>query len=544
MKKVWTLLLVCGLVLSLAAVGFAAAKEKPKYGGVWKDALQNNPPYLDPVMSTDVTSSEVIYQMFETLVENDNDGGLKPLLAQSWKASKDAMTFTFTLRKGVHFHASTEGGKPTANGGREVTAQDWVWTFNYICSPKTNSPRAYFMDMLKGYKEFQSGKADSLAGVKAIDKYTLQFTLSQPYSPFVSVLAYNTFVVLPKEDVQKWGENWNFHPVGTGPFKFESWAQDNKIVLSKNENYWLKDEFGGKMPYLDKIEFRIIEDFGVMWEEFKAGNLYQTEVDDPYYQEARTKYKNSFIERPDLSIYYFGMNMQKGIFAKNKNLRQALNYAVDREALNKMVLNGREFPAKGVLPPGMMGYNPKLKGYNFDPAKAKELMKKAGYPNGFSVTLQYNTNTRHRRVAEALQAMLSQYGVKITLKNVEWATHLDTTARGDVEFFRMGWTCDYNDPDNFLYVLFNSANIGEQGNYTHYRNPSVDMLTLKARTETNPAVRKQLYQQAEQIIVDDAPMLFLLHQSTHSLVQPFVKGYELPAFGQYANKFFNVWLDK
>lgn len=544
MKRVLTLLLVCGLVLSLAAVGFAAAKEKPKYGGVWKDALQSNPPYLDPVQSTDTTSAEVIYQMFETLLENDTEGNLKPLLAESWKANKEATVFTFKLRKGVRFHATTEGGKPTANGGREVTAQDWVWTFNYICNPKTNSPRAYFMDAIKGYKEYRDGKASSLAGVKAIDKYTLQFTLSAPYSPFVSVLAYNTFVVLPKEDVQKWGENWNFHPVGTGPFKFESWAQDNKIVLTRNENYWAKDEFGNKLPYLDRIEYRIIEDFGVMWEEFKVGNLYQTEVDDPYYMEAKTKYKSSFFERPELGTYYYGMNMEKGIFANNKYLRQAMNYAVDREALNKLVLNSRQFPAKGVLPPGMFGYNTKLKGYKYDPAKAKELLKKAGYPNGIEITFQYNTDNRHRRIAEALQAMYAKSGIKLTLKNVEWGTHLDTTARGDVGFFRMGWTCDYNDPDNFLYVLFNSANIGEQGNYTRFSNPTVDMLTLKARKETNPEVRKKLYQQAEQIIVDEAPMVFLYHYSTHSLVQPFVRGYVLPAFGQYSNKFVRVWLDK
>lgn len=544
MKKLLTLLLVCALVLCVGAVTFAAAKEKPKMGGVWKDALAANPPYLDPVMATDTTSSEVINQIFETLVENDTNGNLKALLAESWKVNKDSTVFTFKLRKGVRFHATTEGGKATVNGGREVTAQDWVWTFNYIVSPKTNSPRAYFMDCIKGYKEFRDGKADSLEGVKAIDKYTLEFTLSQQFAPFVSVLAYNTFVVLPKEDVTKWGENWNFHPVGTGPFKFESWQQDNKLVMTKNENYWAKDEFGNKLPYLDRIEFRIIEDLGVMWEEFKVGNLFQTEVDDPYYLEAKAKYKDSFFERPELGTYYYGMNMEKGIFANNKALRQAMNYAIDRDALNKLVLNSRQFPARGVLPPGMFGYNPKLKGYTYDPKKAKELMKQAGYPNGFEVTFQYNTNNQHRRVAEALQAMYAQVGIKINLKNVEWGTHLDTTARGEVPFFRMGWTCDYNDPDNFLFVLFNSANIGEQGNYTRYHNPVVDTLTLKARKESNPEVRKKLYQQAEQIIVDDAPMVFVYHYSTHSLVQPFVKGYELPAFGQYSNKFKTVWLNK
>ena len=179
-------------------------------------------------MATDTTSAEVGYQIFETLVAIDPNGEIVPLLAESWKASPDGKTFTFKLRKGVYFHKTTEGGKPTANGGREVTADDWVWTFNYICDPKTNSPRAYFIDMVKGYKEYREGKAQSISGIKALDKYTLQIETTYPFAPFIAVLSYNTFVVLPKEDVLKRGKDWNFHVVGTGPFKFESWKHDDK----------------------------------------------------------------------------------------------------------------------------------------------------------------------------------------------------------------------------------------------------------------------------------------------------------------------------
>ncbi len=537
----FTFLMVCVLVFSLSVVGFAA----PKYGGIWKDALQNNPPHLDPVQGTDTTSSEVGYQLFETLVANDTEGELVPLLAESWEVNDNSTVFTFKLRKGVKFHATTEGGKPTANGGREATAHDWVWTFNYICSPDNiNSPRAYFIKDIKGYTDYQDRKIDALAGVEALDDYTLKITLEGPFAPFIAVLAYNTFVVLPHEDVEKWNKDWNFHPVGTGPFKFESWTQDDKLILSRNENYWAKDENGNQLPYLDGIEFRIIEDYSVMWEEFKVGNIYQTYVDDPYYLEALAQYKESFFERPQLGTYYYGMNMEIEPFANNKPLRQAMNYAVNREALNELVMNGRQTPAKGVLPPGMFGYNPDLKGYTYDPKKAKELLKEAGYPNGFEITLQYNNNTFHARVAEAMQAMYAQVGIKINLKNAEWGTHLDTTERGEVPFFRMAWVCDYNDPDNFLYVLLNSANKGAQGNYTRYHNPIVDMLTLQAQRESNPVLRKKAYQDAEQIIVEEAPWVFIYHYSTHSLIQPYVRNYELPSFGQYANKFTSVWLDK
>lgn len=537
-RFIW--LTVCLVVLCVTTMAFA---ESPKYGGIWKDALRQNPPYLDPAMATDTTSAEVDYQIFETLVENDSEGNLVPLLAESWEMNGDATAVVFKLRRGVKFHKTTEGGQLTANGGREVTADDWVWTFNYICAPETNSPRAYFVEFIKGYEEYRAGKTETLAGVKALDDYTLKFELSEKFAPFASVLAYNTFVVFPKEDVLKWGDEWNFHPVGTGPFKFELWNQDDKIILSKNEEYWGQDENGNPLPYLDGIEFRIIEDYAVMWEEFKVGNLYQTFTDDPYYLEAKTKYRDSFYELPQLGTFYFGMNQELPPFKDNKPLRHAMNYAINRDLLNEIVLNGRQTPAKGILPPSMFGYNRNLTGYNYDPEKAKQLLKEAGYPNGLEITLQYDTNTFYARIVEALQAQYAQIGIKVNLKNIDWGTHLDTTARGEVPLFRMGWVCDYNDPDNFLYVLLNSENKGPRGNYTRYHNPIVDMLTKRARRESDPEIRKQLYQEAEEIIVDDAPMVFIFHYTTDSLVQPFVRGYVLPAFGQYSNKFTKVWLD-
>lgn len=278
-----------------------------KYGGVFRYGMMSNPPDLDPVHATDTSSSRVINQMFETLVGLDSEGNVIPLLAESWDA-KDGKVFTFHLRKGVKFHATTEGGKPTANGGREVTADDWVWTFNYICNPETNSERAYFVDMIKGFKDYQEGKADKLEGVKKIDDYTLQIELEYPFAPFISVLTYNTFVVLPKEDVEKWGDQFNFHPVGTGPFKFEEWVQDQKVVLSKNESYWMKDKDGNPLPYMDGIEFRVLPELSTEWTEFTLGNLEAIdEVDDPYYKEAKEKYQ--FYERPQMGTYYYGMNV-------------------------------------------------------------------------------------------------------------------------------------------------------------------------------------------------------------------------------------------
>ena len=539
MKRVLIPLL---LVTLLVFTGHVMA-DGPQYGGIWKDALEQNPPDLDPVQSTDTTSSEMIYQMFETLVEYDSEGNVVPLLAKSWDISEDGLVYTFHLRKGVHFHKTIEGGTLTANGGRKVTAKDWVWTFNYVCDPETKSPRAYFIDVIKGYDEFRDGKTDRLTGVRAVDDYTLEITLQRPFAPFISVLAYNTFSVMPKEDVEKWGDDWNFHPVGTGAFKFEKWEQDSVVAMTRNENYWKTDENGNQLPYLDGIEFRIIPDSTMMWNEFEIGNIYQTYVDDPFYQKAKEKYPDSFRERPWMGTYYYGMNVEKEPF-NNKKVRQAMNYAINRQAMIDLVLNGRFTPAKGILPPGMFGYNPDLEGYTYDPEKAKKLLAEAGYPDGFEVTLQYNSRDREKRIAEALQAQYQMVGINVKLQSIDWGTHLDTVERGEVPFFRMGWVSDYNDPDNFLYVLLNSENIGPRGNYARYHNPEFDRLTKKGRLVTDPKKRKELYQKAEKIAVEDAPWVFIQHYTTHSLVQPFVKGYELPSFGQYSNKFRDVWLDK
>ncbi len=541
LKKSLLVSLLALLVVGLTVSAFAA--EQPKYGGVWKDALQQNPPHLDPVQATDTTSAEVGYQLFETLVAIDSEGELYPLAAESWEVLDGGTRFIFNLRKGVKFHASTEGGTPTANGGREVTAHDWVWTFNYIADPDTNSPRAYFIDMVKGYEEYRQGQTENISGIKALDDYTLQIETSYAFAPFVQVLTYNTFVVLPKEDVSKWGKEFNFHPVGSGPFKFEEWKQDEKVVLSRNENYWMKDEFGNQLPYLDGIEFRIIIDYTIMYTEYKLGNIYQTYVDDPYYEEAKGGTVGQFMERPQMGTYYFGFNTELAPF-NDKRVRQAFNYAINRQALIDLVMNGRGTPAKGVLPPGMFAYNENLSGYTYDPAKARALLKEAGYGNGLEVTLQYNTSAGHKRISEALQAQFSQIGVKVNLQNVDWGVHLDTVERGEVPFFRMGWVVDYPDPDNFLYTLLHSANIGAQGNYSRFNNARFDDLTSEARVEGDQEKRREMYQEAEKIAVEEAPWLFIYHYETHSLVHDYVRGYELPAFGQYANRFGRVWLDK
>ena len=523
----------------------SAAQEdgKPVYGGVLRWHEVANQPKLDVHMATDTTSARVIYCIFENLVTNSLDGqSVIPQLAESWSASDDGLTWTFNLRKGVRFHKETEGGKPTENGGREVTAADWKWTFERMI--RDNSPRAYFVDCIAGYDEMADGNAEEWSGIRAVDDYTLEFTLKQQFSPFLTVLSYNSFGVVPKEDVEKWGADFNFHPVGTGPFVFEEWVQDQRVTLKKNPEYWGKDEDGNQLPYLDGWELVVIPDGTVAWEEFKKGNIdIMRDVPDNLVSDARSLLGDKMLDGPQPGTYYFGFNMQKEPFKSNKALRHALNYAVDRERINDLVLEGLWFPAKGILPPSMPGYNPNLESYSYDPEKAKELLTEAGFPDGFETTLQVNQNVRHRAIAEAVQAQVAELGIKLNVQIVDWGVHLDTLDRGEYDgMYRMGWVVDYLDPDNFLYVNLHSSNFGAKGNYSFYSNPEADKLMEEGRTETDPAKRVEIYQKAEQTIVDDAPWLFLFYYYNNMATQKWVGGATLPAFGNYTAWMDNVWM--
>jgi peptide/nickel transport system substrate-binding protein/oligopeptide transport system substrate-binding protein len=520
----------------------ASEADVPKYGGVLKWHEVSNPPKLDVHKATDGTSARVIYCIFENLVMNSLDGlKIEPLLAESWSSSDDGLTWTFKLRPGVYFHKETEGGKSTANGGREVTAEDWKWTFERMI--RDNSPRAYFIDCIAGYNEMFEGKADEWSGIKAVDKYTLEFTLKEPFAPFLTVLTYNAFGVLPKEDVEKWGADFDFHPVGSGPFTFEEWVQDQRVTLKKNPNYWGKDENGNQLPYLDGWELVVIPDSTVAWEEFKKGNIdIMRDVPDNLVSDARVMLGENMLEGPQPGIYYYGFSMGKEPFKSNKTLRHALNYAVDRERISNLVLEGLWYPANGILPPSMPGYNPDLKGYTYDPEKAKQLLEEAGYKDGFETTLQVNQNVRHKAIAEAVQAQVAELGIKLNIHIVDWGVHLDTVDRGEPEMFRMGWTVDYLDPDNFLYVNLHSGNFGAKGNHSYYSNLEADKLMEEGRVETDTDKRMEIYKKVEQIVVEDAPWIFLFYYYNNIATQKWVHNATLPSFGFQAARMDNVWL--
>ena len=532
------LFITATLVWGALDLGLAAEKSKqevkPKYGGTLRREFEGDVPSLDPAHIGDTQSHEVGYCIYNGLLGYANDSAeLVPELATSYTVSPDRKTYTFKLRKGVKFH-----------NGREFEASDVKYSLERIIDPKTKSEGQWTMEGILGAKEFAEGKAKEVVGIKVIDKYTVSITLAKPLPFFPSIMAMSYAYIVPKEEVEKWGEDFTRHPCGTGPFKFAEWKAGQYVKVVRNPEYWEKDKWGQRLPYLDAIIWYFIPDENVRFMKFENGEL------DLYYRIPPASFERIMKDRkrapyvvrgPQMVIQYFGMNNSRPPF-NNVLVRRAFNHAVNKVKIIQKVINGRGIMAQGVLPPGFPGYNPNLRsGY---PNKAKALLAEAGYgPNNPfpKITIWYNQHGTWQKVAESIQADLKAIGVDAELQSAQWSTYLDKVRRYDLDIFRLGWMADYPDPDNFLWTLFHSDNIG-QDNSAAYKNPEVDKLLDAARVERDWKKRVELYQKAEKLIVADAPWIFLYHPITDWIHQPYVHGVIVHPIVQQVYKV--IWMDK
>ncbi|MBI4866979.1 MAG: ABC transporter substrate-binding protein [Candidatus Wallbacteria bacterium] len=549
-----------------------SAVEGPVVGGIYHAALSTNPPTFDPALATDTTSVFCLLQMFDGLVKFDlstngtdaadsqSQGSITSAVAESWDISSDGLVYTFHLSPKVTFHATSENGRPTANGGRRVTASDVKFSFERVLDPLTESARAQIFSVIEGAEEFRAGKTRSVRGLEAItlpkaaesrhagcsQPCTIRIRLTSPYAPFLATLTMSNAFIVPKEDVLKWGKDFRNHPVGTGAFRFESFAPNAKVVLSRNPAY-----FGGP-PYLDRVEFHIIAEEDALFGEFLAGRIYHSSVPDKFYTQVKRSgsiWAPFFTEVSQLGTYYFGMNAKIPPF-DNPLVRRAFSHAVDKTSIVKFIKTGRVQEARGPLPPGIRGYNASLRSYDFDLKQADALLTQAGFPRsrpgglrqGFpEIPIHIPEGEDHIRITRAIQAGLADLGIAAYPVVNSWKTHLDLTKRGKAGFFRLGWVADYMDADNFLYYQFYSKNVGSS-NSVSYENAEVDSLLVQARRETNPLLRIKLYQKAEQLIVDDAVWICIFYFNTAIVRQPFVHGINLTPLGDQLIGFRNVWL--
>ncbi|MBK9246928.1 MAG: ABC transporter substrate-binding protein [Ignavibacteria bacterium] len=524
------------------------------YGGEYRTNEAGELRSLDPVGINDATSHHIAEQIYDNLVTFDEKLHIKSELAESWEVSPDGITYTYHLRKGVKFHDNPcfPNGK-----GRELTAEDVKYSYTRICDMRTNTRGfGYFQDKVLGASEyFESTRSaiqsqseptiKDIPGFIVVDKYTFQVKLTRAFAPFENYPALGVAMIHPREAVEYYKKDFFQHPVGTGPFVFTSWTPDRECLMSRNPSYWEKDEHGNQLPFLDKIKFTFVKDLKAQLLEFKQGNLDEAyRIPSEFFADIvgeknapKGEYaKYQLLSLPAMSTQFYGMLFTSKEFS-DKRVRQAFSLAVDRERIIKYVLKGQAAAPgfHGIIPPSMPDYAcTSIEGYKFDLERARKLLTEAGYPNGKgfpTVTFQLNSGGgRNLQVAEAVQSMLTEnLGVKVELKEVEWAKHLDEVDAGHSMFFRLGWVADYPDPENFLNLCYGKI-VPPEGaaspiNQVRYVNPAFDKLFDEAVATIDRTKRLDLYRQAEQIAMTDAPMLILFYDADYRLLQPNIEGY-------------------
>ncbi|MCX5736761.1 MAG: ABC transporter substrate-binding protein [candidate division NC10 bacterium] len=502
----------------------------PKQGGAYRRPLANNPSNLDPAHISDTYGFTVAQQIFDGLVQYDGSLTITPAIAQSWKASRDGLSWTFFLRKGVKFH-----------NGREVVADDVVYSFTRILDPKTNSKAAEVFLKLNGAKDFVEGRAKSVRGLRALDRYTVQIELAETSAPFVASLAVGYAKIVPREVVEKLGAEFGSRPMGTGPFKFVRWKKDEEIVLEANLDY-----FGGR-PFLDRLEYKIFPGHqrDAMLASFETGGLEDTDIPAAELERVQSNGRYQFVRRPILGIRFFGFQTLQGPLA-NRMVRQAINHAVDREALVQDIHKNRYKAGQSFLPPGTYGYDPQYRPYPFDPQRAMALLAKAGYPGGKGLpVLQFWSSVKSadiEREHEAIKRYLGEVGIRGEFQyHTNWPEFKAMVQQGKLPIFRWGWVADVPEPDDFLYNLFHSRG---RTNLTSYQNARVDRLLDRARAEQVYLKRIELYREAERLIMEDSPIIPLNYYSYERLFQPYVKSIEVSALGDPYIPMRKIWLAK
>ncbi|HXF83105.1 MAG TPA: ABC transporter substrate-binding protein [bacterium] len=457
--------------------------------GQAQDAVSLDPGDIEDGFSVNNTSN-----MFDTLVRFRADSTqIEPSLAESWSVTQDGLVWTFRLRRGVKFH-----------DGTPFNADAVVFTY----ARQIDKKHPYF----PGNAPYASFTYQNVKSVTAVDPYTVRFTLSAPFAPFLTNMAmFSTSIVSPTA-VKKWGKDFFKHPVGTGPFKFVEWVQKDRITMEANRDYW-----AGR-PCVDRLIIRGIPDNTVRLLEMERGGLHlMDQVNPPDYERIRRNNRLVLFTGPGLNTGYIALNTEREPF-NDVRVRRAVNMSVNKPALIRAFYAGVGQPAKNPMPPTIWGYNDAVKPYEYNPERARQLLAEAGYPNGITTELWWPNRarpylTQPQKIAEAIQQQLAKGGIRAKLVTYEWGTYLDKLSNGEHPMAIIGWIGDNGDPDNFLYVLLDKDNAvkGDANNYAFYKSEAVHDLLIRAQRIGDQAARARLYRQAQEIIARDAPWVPLVH---------------------------------
>ena len=484
---------------------------------------------LDPAFAKNQSIMWPVHQLYSTLVEVDENMQIKPLLAKSWDISSDNLVFTFHLRTDVFFHDDDafENGN-----GRKLTAGDVRYSFNRIMDKNTASPGAWIFN----------NRVDSIQPFTAINDSTFQLKLQRPFQPILGILSMQYCSIIPVEAVEKYGSNFRSHPVGTGPFAFVAWEEGQALVLKKNDQYFEKDESGQALPYLDGIKVSFFDSKATEFLEFQQRRLdFINDIEASFKDEVLTKTGNLKKEwagklvlqkHPYLNIEYFGILVDsnnalvKQSPLRLQKIRQAINVGFDRRKMMLYLRNSIGIAAEsGFVPAGLPSYDTAVvKGYHYDPLKAKQLLAAAGFPNGSGLpAITLLTIPIYADLGSYIANELQQVGIKVQVETIQKSLLLEQTSKSQALFFRGSWIADYPDAENYLSVFY-SKNPAPP-NYTRYHNDAFDGLYEKAIAEKSDSLRYQLYQQMDQMLINDAPVVPLWYDMAIHLVHTNISGF-------------------
>ncbi|HPE65576.1 MAG TPA: glutathione ABC transporter substrate-binding protein [Synergistales bacterium] len=451
---------------------------------------------LDPHKVSDIYSANVIRQIYSNLVQVDEHMEIVPDLAESWE-NPDNLTWIFHLRKGVTFH-----------NGDPLTAAAVKFSLERIKDPATASPGATHLR--------------EVASVEAIDEHTLKIVTKRPFAPMLmSLTRYETSIVSERAVKEAGADYGSKAAVGTGPFKFMSWSRGDKVTLEKFDGY-----FRGPAS-LDTVVYRGIPEDATRLVELESGGVELIPGNFPYQDFVTIEESGKFLtyQTPAMSTLYMGLNTEIKPF-DNKLVRRAMNYAVDKQAIVDAIYFGFGAPARGPLSPVIWGFDPKREpAYPYNPEKARELLKEAGFPDGFDMTIFSDNRTERRSAAELIQAYLSEVGIRAQVELMEWSALLSTSAKGIGGAFMLGWT-GTGDADGGMTPVYHTANIGSSNRF-RYSIPALDALLEKGAATLDQTERRKIYAEAQQLAVDECPLVFMISQELLGASSKKVQGFKL-----------------
>jgi oligopeptide transport system substrate-binding protein len=567
-------------------------------------ALGEDPRTLDPAQVSDTNSAEILCQFYDALYQNaylDRPYRVVPALATSYPEKRifyenvqengkfkkvTRMEYVFKLRDDIYFQDDPcfPGGK-----GRRVTTNDVIYSIKRLADPAVQSTGYWLVaGKIKGIDDFfkraaTSGKADyslNVEGLKAIDDRTLKIILTEPFPEFIYVMSMPYTAPVPREAVEYYNasgkEGFSRHPVGTGAYKLKSWKRQHRIIMERNPNFrkeyypstgapgdkkkGLLDDAGKPLPFLDEIWYTIIPTAQPVWLLFIQGYLDTSGIPQEQFDKVVTKnleLSNNYVKKGisleianDLDTYYLAFNMRDPILGKNKSLRQALSLSYDADLYNEIFLNGRGINAQGPLPPGIFGYDPKLKNpYKaYDLTEAKDLMAKAGYSGGIDtktgkqLELVYDIgsdSTRAREVATFDMRCFEQLGIKMKLQVNTFSQYLERTHKGTFQMTSSGWQADYPDPENFLQLLY-GPNAPPNPNSSSFSNPEYDRLYEKMKNMENTPEREAVIHRMVDIVIEECPWIFNVHTSSYVLRHFWYKNGKLHSISGNYRKYVRV----